>query len=144
MLARVEHVGVHRPTGLIYADVSYWQDTTTGNKPALRNDFLIQVGPSAKRVVTDPAGRIGTVSGKWLTPQVEVDGDWRPRRESPTDPWLRETNDLGQRAQVIDVIAAYGRRAAGTVGDNRGVDRGEVHATDDPALAALIGEQLAL
>ena len=141
MLARIEAVGRHVPTGLVYAEVSYWPGPDVSGDPALRNDFLVEVHATATVIKTDSAGRYVTRSGQALIPFVELGDDWQPRPEDPADPWAREIVSLNQPVQLLAEVVAYGQRSARTVGDQRGVHPADVN-TDGlhPDLAALVGQ----
>jgi hypothetical protein len=119
--ARIEAIGVHVPTGLVYADVSVWPGPT-GQEPApVRNDFLIEVTPFSEAIRTDLSGQWITMSGRAVIPYIEVDGDWVQRPEDPADPWRRELVRVDQAAVVLDAVASYARRSP-PAGDHRGID----------------------
>jgi hypothetical protein len=139
VIARIEAIGWHTPSGLVFVDVSYWAADIAGD-PLFRNDFLIDVRTHAERPVADEYGQRVTVSGRALTPMVEVDGEWRVRPEDPGDPWQRVTIQLDPAAQVTDAVRAYGIRSTGSAGDHRGVALADIDAAAIlPELAALAG-----
>jgi hypothetical protein len=139
VLARIEAVGVHRPSGYVYADVAYWPGPAVIGPPMLRNDFLIEAIASANVPHTDTAGRYLTQSGRTVLPVIEVDGEWVPRPEDPADPWRRELVRLDQAEQLLSAVAAYAERSP-VPGDHRSVPASQVSAIGLTAeLAALSG-----
>lgn len=126
MIARIETVGVHDPTGMLYADVSFWAGAEPIDDPDLRNDFLIQVRAFEERRVTNAAGYLQTRSGRWLMPQIEHDGEWVDRPEDRADPWQLQTVPPDQAAQLTSAIRDFALRAGDHSGDQRGIPDGEV------------------
>ena len=117
MFYKIEEVSTAPATGHAYVLVRFWQtraDFDAALPAALTNDFLMQLRPVGRRIVTDASGHWKRASdGVFIDPQT-LSGD-------DVTEWEREDVARGVAAEIRANIEAYWQRA---------VSRGDATGTD--------------
>ncbi len=119
MYFHIAEVGTAKATGLMYLLVRFWRskaDHDAGKRPRLTNDFLMQLRPTGRRIVTRADGWLKLLDGTFVNPEAEA------TREIPGDQFERETYTVDVRAQIVGNIRRYWQeaKAAQLSGDHTG------------------------
>lgn len=117
MFYKIEEVSTEQTTGQAYVLVRFWQtraDFDAAEPAALTNDFLMQLRPLGRRIVTDANGRWKRASDGVFIDRRTLAGD------AATD-WELEDVVRDVAAEIRANIAAYWQRAVGR-GDATGKD----------------------
>jgi len=147
MFYKIVELANAKTAGHLYVLVHFWHNGGAyrrGEPPVLSNDFLMQLRPTATRVVTDSEGRVRTESGKWIRVGARV-------QENPDDPWVREVVDRPLVAEIKANIREYWQRAQARsdVGDHSlpvfaavECDDKDPHGVLKPDVVALRGAEI--